>query len=182
MAQFIRLAVNLQEGRNLDTPDIVYNRCVRGKIPTQVSNFGGLDEEVVLPATPGRDSVLSVKPRRTRKSLYLTEARRGFCPSTKKARSRLKSSRPKPMKPINSKFKIENSKFKIENSKSKIENSKFKIQNSKSKIENSKSKIENSKSKFEIDSSFRVPRSTFRVSHSAFRIHRFPFAIAFFVN
>ncbi|HLM02144.1 MAG TPA: hypothetical protein VK400_13910 [Pyrinomonadaceae bacterium] len=154
MAQFIRLAVNLQEGRNLDTPDIVYNRCVRGKIPTQVSNFGGLDEEVVLPATPGRDSVLSVKPRRTRKSLYLTEARRGFCPSTKKARSRLKSSRPKPMKPINSKFKIENS----------------------------KSKIENSKSKFEIDSSFRVPRSTFRVSHSAFRIHRFPFAIAFFVN
>ena len=31
MAQFIRLAVNLQEGRNLDTPDVVYNRYVLGK-------------------------------------------------------------------------------------------------------------------------------------------------------
>ncbi len=30
MAQFIRLAVNLQAGRNLDTPDIVYNRYVLG--------------------------------------------------------------------------------------------------------------------------------------------------------
>lgn len=31
MAQFIRLAVNLQEGRNLDTPDVVYERYVLGK-------------------------------------------------------------------------------------------------------------------------------------------------------
>ena len=31
MAQFIRLAVNLQEGKNLDTPDVVYNRYVLGK-------------------------------------------------------------------------------------------------------------------------------------------------------
>ncbi|MBA3632300.1 MAG: hypothetical protein H0W58_05750 [Acidobacteria bacterium] len=31
MAQFIRLAVNLQAGRNLDTPDVVYNRYVLGK-------------------------------------------------------------------------------------------------------------------------------------------------------
>jgi glucoamylase len=30
MAQFIRLAVNLQEGRNLDTPQIVYERYVKG--------------------------------------------------------------------------------------------------------------------------------------------------------
>ena len=30
MAQFIRLAVNLKEGRNLDTPDVVYNRYVLG--------------------------------------------------------------------------------------------------------------------------------------------------------
>ena len=29
MAQFIRLAVNLQEGRNLDTPDIVAARYTR---------------------------------------------------------------------------------------------------------------------------------------------------------
>ncbi len=31
MAQFIRLAVNLQKGKNLDTPDVVYNRYVLGK-------------------------------------------------------------------------------------------------------------------------------------------------------
>ncbi len=31
MAQFIRLAVNLKAGKNLDTPDIVYNRYVLGK-------------------------------------------------------------------------------------------------------------------------------------------------------
>ncbi len=31
MAQFIRLAVNLQEGKNLDTPDVVYNRYVLKK-------------------------------------------------------------------------------------------------------------------------------------------------------
>ena len=31
MAQFIRLAVNLQAGKNLDTPDIVYDRYVLGK-------------------------------------------------------------------------------------------------------------------------------------------------------
>jgi enterochelin esterase-like enzyme len=49
MAQFIRLAVNLREGRNLDTPDAVYNRYVLNGIPTQTSNFGGTDEEVVLP-------------------------------------------------------------------------------------------------------------------------------------
>ncbi len=32
MAQFIRLAVNLQEGRNLDTPNVVYNRYVKNGI------------------------------------------------------------------------------------------------------------------------------------------------------
>jgi glucoamylase len=53
MAQFIRLAVNLQAGKNLDTPDIVYNRYVRNGIPTQVNNFGGTDEEVVLPLKAG---------------------------------------------------------------------------------------------------------------------------------
>jgi glucan 1,4-alpha-glucosidase len=31
MAQFIRLAVNLQAGKNLDTPDVVYNRYILGK-------------------------------------------------------------------------------------------------------------------------------------------------------
>ncbi|MCU0240437.1 MAG: glycoside hydrolase family 15 protein, partial [Pyrinomonadaceae bacterium] len=33
MAQFIRLAVNLKEGRNLDTPKVVYDRYVLGKKP-----------------------------------------------------------------------------------------------------------------------------------------------------
>jgi GH15 family glucan-1,4-alpha-glucosidase len=31
MAQFIRLAVNLKAGRNLDTPQVVYDRYVLGK-------------------------------------------------------------------------------------------------------------------------------------------------------
>ncbi|MDQ3801662.1 MAG: glycoside hydrolase family 15 protein [Acidobacteriota bacterium] len=54
MAQFIRLAVSLQEGRNLDTPDIVYNRYVKNAVPPQVSNFGGLDEDAVLPVNGGQ--------------------------------------------------------------------------------------------------------------------------------
>ena len=56
MAQFIRLAVNLQAGRNLDTPDVVYNRYVLGikngeakltqspnKLETSVTD-GGLED------------------------------------------------------------------------------------------------------------------------------------------
>jgi len=35
MAQFIRLAVNLQAGKNLDTPDVVYNRYVKNKMGGQ---------------------------------------------------------------------------------------------------------------------------------------------------
>jgi glucoamylase len=31
MAQFIRLAINLKEGRNLETPDVVFKRYVRKK-------------------------------------------------------------------------------------------------------------------------------------------------------
>ncbi|HEX9960797.1 MAG TPA: glycoside hydrolase family 15 protein, partial [Pyrinomonadaceae bacterium] len=54
MAQFIRLAVNLREGRNLDTPDVVYNRYAKNGIPAQTSNFGGTDEEVVLPLNAGQ--------------------------------------------------------------------------------------------------------------------------------
>lgn len=33
MAQFIRLAINLKEGRNLETPDVVFNRYVKKKLP-----------------------------------------------------------------------------------------------------------------------------------------------------
>ncbi|HEY0048551.1 MAG TPA: glycoside hydrolase family 15 protein, partial [Pyrinomonadaceae bacterium] len=54
MAQFIRLAVNLREGRNPDTPDVVYNRYARSGIPAQTSNFGGTDEEIVLPVNAGQ--------------------------------------------------------------------------------------------------------------------------------
>jgi enterochelin esterase-like enzyme len=53
MAQFIRLAVNLQAGKNLETPDIVYNRYVKNGIPRQASNFGGTDQEAVLPVKAG---------------------------------------------------------------------------------------------------------------------------------
>jgi glucoamylase len=31
MAQFIRLAINLEEGRNLDTPDVVAERYLKGR-------------------------------------------------------------------------------------------------------------------------------------------------------
>ena len=43
MAQFIRLAVNLQEGRNTDTPDVVYNRYVLGK-KSEVSSQKSVEE------------------------------------------------------------------------------------------------------------------------------------------
>ena len=57
MAQFIRLAVNLKEGRNLDTPDIVYNRYVKNGIPGQASEFGGTDTEVVLPPLKAGETI-----------------------------------------------------------------------------------------------------------------------------
>ncbi len=53
MAQFIRLAVNLKEGRNLDTPQVVYDRYVKNGIPGQASDFGGTDEDFVLPVKAG---------------------------------------------------------------------------------------------------------------------------------
>jgi glucoamylase len=53
MAQFIRLAVNLKAGRNLDTPAVVYERYVKKGIPGQASGFGGLDETAVLPVRAG---------------------------------------------------------------------------------------------------------------------------------
>jgi glucan 1,4-alpha-glucosidase len=56
-AQFIRLAVNLNGGKNFDTPDVVYNRYVKNSIPTQVNNFGGLDEEVVLPPLKAGETI-----------------------------------------------------------------------------------------------------------------------------
>lgn len=53
MAQFIRLAVNLQEGKNLDTPQVVYDRYVLGKkseVSSQKSE--GSDEDIMeVPAS-----------------------------------------------------------------------------------------------------------------------------------
>ncbi len=48
MGQFIRLATNLKAGKNLDTPQVVYDRYKNG-IPGQVSDAGGTDIEFVLP-------------------------------------------------------------------------------------------------------------------------------------
>jgi glucoamylase len=62
MAQFIRLAVNLREGRNLDTPDVVYNRYVKNGISGQVNNFGGDGEEVVLPPLKAGEIIKFPRP------------------------------------------------------------------------------------------------------------------------
>jgi glucoamylase len=48
MAQFIRLAANLQEGRNLDTPDLVAARYVRRAPPAQASSDFSAPAEAVL--------------------------------------------------------------------------------------------------------------------------------------
>ena len=53
MAQFIRLAVNLQAGKNLDTPDIVYNRYVLGKKENAVNNL--INETPVSFQIPPKD-------------------------------------------------------------------------------------------------------------------------------
>lgn len=49
MAQFIRLAVNLQAGKNLEMPDVVYNRYVKNGIPQQASAGGSGDMDYTLP-------------------------------------------------------------------------------------------------------------------------------------
>jgi enterochelin esterase-like enzyme len=60
MAQFIRLAVNLQEVRNLDTPDVVYNRYVRNGIPGQTGfNISSPDPNTL--ATLKAGEVFTVK-------------------------------------------------------------------------------------------------------------------------
>ncbi|HEU4595609.1 MAG TPA: glucan 1,4-alpha-glucosidase [Pyrinomonadaceae bacterium] len=48
MAQFIRLAANLQEGRNLDTPDLVAARYVSKPPPAQSSSDFNVPAEAVL--------------------------------------------------------------------------------------------------------------------------------------
>jgi enterochelin esterase family protein len=52
MAQFIRLATNISAGKNLDTPQVVYDRYKNG-IPAKTNNFGGSDEEAIIPLKPG---------------------------------------------------------------------------------------------------------------------------------
>ncbi|QQS42420.1 MAG: hypothetical protein IPM63_05640 [Acidobacteriota bacterium] len=53
MAQFIRLAVNLKEGKNLDTPQIVFDRYVKNTVPGNAANFGGTGETFTLPVNAG---------------------------------------------------------------------------------------------------------------------------------
>ena len=54
MAQFIRLTVNLQEGKNLDTPDVVYNRYVKNKIGGQTGfNITAPDLNALATLRPG---------------------------------------------------------------------------------------------------------------------------------
>ncbi len=49
MAQFIRLAVNIQEGRNMDTPEIVASRYVKNQMPMEanIAFDEGLSEEAL---------------------------------------------------------------------------------------------------------------------------------------
>ncbi|MCA1594485.1 MAG: glycoside hydrolase family 15 protein, partial [Acidobacteria bacterium] len=55
MAQFIRLAVNLQEGRNLDTPDIVSARYVRQSPPARaMTDFDVPSAETLLSMEAGK--------------------------------------------------------------------------------------------------------------------------------
>lgn len=51
MAQFIRLAVNLQAGKNLDTPDVVYERYVLGK-KTENSSQKKVEKDAELLKVP----------------------------------------------------------------------------------------------------------------------------------
>lgn len=70
MAQFVRLAVNLQAGKNLDTPDVVYNRYVLGKkseVGSQ-SMVGKIDECEKAKSFLFDDSkILQTIPQRTEK-------------------------------------------------------------------------------------------------------------------
>ena len=76
MAQFIRLAVNLKDGRNLDTPQVVYDRYVKRGIPGNATNFGGMDEEFTLPVRAGRSSLSHARRQRARRSAINTAAKR----------------------------------------------------------------------------------------------------------
>jgi glucan 1,4-alpha-glucosidase len=77
MAQFIRLAVNLQAGRNLDTPEAVYNRYKNG-IPGQTSGFGGTDGEVVLPVNAGEKFTFSRRAPKGTKIGYVYAGKTNF--------------------------------------------------------------------------------------------------------
>lgn len=70
MAQFIRLAVNLQEGRNLDTPKVVYDRYVLGKKSegsSQKIEDGKIDPDIDAKMTECLPVLFSVKNDRNTK-------------------------------------------------------------------------------------------------------------------
>ncbi|MBK8810945.1 MAG: hypothetical protein IPN69_09470 [Acidobacteria bacterium] len=75
MAQFIRLAVNLKEGRNLDTPKVVYDRYAKDGIPGQASEFGGTDEDFILPVKAGETFTFSRNAPKGTKVGYLLKGK-----------------------------------------------------------------------------------------------------------
>ncbi len=78
MAQFIRLAVNLQAGKNLDTPDVVYKRYVENGIPAKISDYGGIDKKVTLPVNAGEKFSFSRKVPKGTKIGYIFQGKTGF--------------------------------------------------------------------------------------------------------
>jgi GH15 family glucan-1,4-alpha-glucosidase len=66
MAQFIRLVVNLQAGKNLDTPDVVYNRYVKNGIPRQTGiNISAPDPNILTTLKAGEVFTVKDKPRQS---------------------------------------------------------------------------------------------------------------------
>ena len=79
MAQFIRLAVNLEEGRNLETPDIVAARYVKNPPPMKTALLGDAEtaEEIARGREPGTGFPLNLRVALgTRVFMSLNEVRR----------------------------------------------------------------------------------------------------------
>src|SRR5207248_578233 len=79
MAQFIRLAANLQEGRNLDTPDIVSARYTRAATPPRANaDFNFPAREILERAQAGTSSRVTgnVRPAGSRAFALVGDERR----------------------------------------------------------------------------------------------------------
>ncbi|MBS1792562.1 MAG: hypothetical protein JSS81_01840 [Acidobacteria bacterium] len=94
MAQFIRLAVNLKAGKNLDTPDVVYDRYVKNGIPPQAANFGTSDQSVTLPVRAGEKFRLDRQTVKGAKVVVFYEGRTEFVPVDENGRFTLEINAP----------------------------------------------------------------------------------------